>query len=284
MTCINTPLKNYTTFKTGGDASAIAFPKNLDELKKIFNLIRKNNIPYYIIGGGSNILISDKGFDGIIIKLSGELSEIRFDGTMAIAGGGASLIRLSRLAMENGLAGLEFACAIPGTVGGAVMINAGAHGEDISGIINEIHAISADGTVEILKKSDINWGYRRGAGGSRCFFTTIFDLNQKMVDIIKKKMDNCISERNRSQPKGFSAGSIFKNPSGDKAYRLIIEAGFGGACVGDAVVSDKHANFIINRGNASSSDIFNLITQIQNGVRDKFGVNLETEIQLLGEF
>lgn len=281
-------LKKYNTFHTGGNAAAIAIVKNLSELKLLLKIISDNNLKHKILGMGSNLLFSDEGYNGVLFKLDGEFKTIDIDnnisGTTVRVGAGVGLVRLVRETAKAGLSGLEFACSIPGTVGGAIYMNAGAHGEDISMVVNEIHTINMEGKIEIYQKNEINWQYRHGFRHSSKNITTILNLTAQKLDIIKKKIDNYVSLRIASQPKGFSAGSVFRNPEGYKAYKLVIDTGFQRAIIGDAIVSEKHANFILNRGNATSSDIYRLISKIQNAVFEKFGVELKTEIEFVGEF
>lgn len=278
------PFSRLTTFRTGGPAAVLAGPSNLAELKGLFKYIDDNGLPWFVLGMGSNLLVSDRGFDGVVLRLKGELADVNFDGTSVSVGAGASLVKTAHVAMEKGLSGLEFAVAIPGTVGGAVFMNAGAHGGEMSRIVREVRCLDNDNRERVYAAPEIDWGYRRGAVDSRCIFTTIFDFSPQTIDIIKKTMDNNLSVRKRSQPSGFSAGSVFRNPQDAKAYELIILAGMQGASEGGAVVSDMHANFILNRDNAMSADIYRLIRRVRQAVFENSGVELQSEIRFLGDF
>lgn len=278
------PFSSLTTFRVGGPAAALADCAAPEEVQAVFRLAGSEGWPVFVLGKGSNLLVSDRGFDGVVIRLTGGLAGAKFEGTAAEVGAGYGLVKLSREAAKRGLSGLEFACAIPGSVGGAAVMNAGAHGGEFSSVVREIRGLDSEGGLVTWKRGDVEWGYRRGVQNSRCIFTTIFDFSLQSIDIIQKTMDNNLSVRKRSQPQGFSAGSVFRNPQGRKAYELIDGAGLRGACEGGAVVSGMHANFILNRGGAAASDVYRLIRLVQARVREKFGVELETEIRFLGEF
>lgn len=278
------PLKRMTTYRVGGPTRAYVEIDSITGMQKLLQFIRDYQLSWMVLGLGSNLLVSDRGYDGIIVKLKGEFEKFHFDDNRLVSGSGVGLMRLAREAQRRGLSGLEFASGIPGTIGGAVVMNAGAHGKDISGIITQIEAFDSQGTLKKWRVDEVNWEYRGGFLNSRCIITTIFKLNPSKVDRIKKTMDNYLSVRNHSQPKGFSAGSVFRNPEGRKAWKLIQEAGFQGYHIGDAMVSEKHANFIINRKNASASDIYRLIREIQAGVFEKFGIRLRTEVRMIGDF
>ena len=278
------PFSTLTTMRVGGNAAVLADPGNTGELQSLLYIIREHDLPSLIIGKGSNLVVSDRGFDGVVYRLGGDFKAIEFRGDTVIAGGGAGLAMLSRMAAERGFSGLEFAAGIPGTVGGAVVMNAGAHGEDISGITAEVHTVTLNGVTETVSGESVKWGYRHGIDDSRIISTTIFKIFNKSIDIILKKMDNNQNVRKDSQPTGFSAGSVFRNPEGGKAWQFIRDAGFSGFKMGGAVVSDKHANFILNTGNATAADVAGLIRAVQKGVREKFGIELIPEIRLIGEF
>lgn len=278
------PAKKLTTFRSGGKIAVVAYPENEDQLLKIFRFADENGIETFSLGGGSNLLVSDSGFQGVAVKLSGELSKIEINGERMILGGGVSLIRASKAAMRAGLQGLEFACSIPGSVGGAVFMNAGAHGGNIAGIFESAKVLDQNMNLKTLHKNEVSWDYRRGIQDSRNIFTTIFKLNPFTVDKIRKMMDNNIAARKKAQPAGFSAGSVFRNPPGNPAWKLIREAGFAGEKIGGAIVSEMHCNFILNDGNATSSEIYALISKVSKGVEQRFGVKLQREIRLIGSF
>ena len=280
----NATFAETTTFRTGGPIDILVEPATVEELSQTVRILNAESIPYFMLGMGSNLLGSDAGFRGAAVRLKGELSDVSFEGETASAGAGYSLVRLANRAAREGLSGLEFACGIPGTVGGAARMNAGAYGVEIGRIVTEIGTILPDGKVEFLRGDEVEWQYRQGVESSRIIFTTKFKLFTQSIDKILNKMDNNMSSRRNSQPAGYSAGSVFRNPEGEKAYKLILESGLKGERIGGAFVSEKHANFILNDGTATSDDIFRLIRKAQKIVMDKFGFELRPEIRLIGEF
>lgn len=281
------PLAPFTSFKVGGAADYFAQVGNFSELKEAFIFAREHYLQTFVLGKGTNILVSDSGFKGLVIKLSKEFGKILVEDKKVIAGGAAQIAASCSLAVRNSLSGLEWASGIPGTVGGAVKMNAGAHGFSISDILSSA-VIFDSSTLELkrLKKNEIEFGYR--ASSLKDFEIVLeaeFKLMEGNPDEIKKRMESFFQERKKKQPIGQrSAGSVFKNPSGDFAGRLIEAAGLKGVQIGGARVSEVHANFIINSGNATAKEIYNLIRKIQQEVYNKFQVMLELEIILVGEF
>ncbi|OHD55963.1 MAG: UDP-N-acetylenolpyruvoylglucosamine reductase [Spirochaetes bacterium GWF1_51_8] len=278
------PFAKLTTFRAGGPASVLIDVAAEFQLRDLLALIADESLESLCIGRGSNLLISDLGFDGVVFRLTGALAQIEFKGDRGIAGAGASLVEFARAAAKQGLSGLEFAGGIPGSVGGAVYMNAGAHGSDISCAVSEIRVVSPGGETETIGKEAVNWDYRQGLQDSRIISTTIFKFFSETIDRITKKMDNYLNLRKESQPAGYSAGSVFRNPPGEKAWQLIKDAGFMGMKIGGASVSDKHANFIMSDGTAAGGDIYCLIRAVQKGVMEKTGIELIPEIRLIGKF
>lgn len=277
---INEPLDKHTTWRVGGPALFFANIKDRRELEEVVDISKTRNIPVFILGKGSNVLFSDEGFNGIVVKLLGEFEEIKFTRSELIVGGGAGLSVLSKYAIENSIAGLEFANDIPGTVGGAIRTNAGAFGKNIGELVSsvEIYDLESNNIKEIKP----HFEYRACSINNK---QVILKVRLKAERGNRKEILERINEyraaRKLAQPSGRSAGSVFKNPHGLSAGKLIEESGCKGLSVGDAVVSSKHANFIINKGNASSSDILQLIKTVQERVLKNSGNELETEVKLI---
>ena len=281
------PMKFHTTFKTGGNADIFVEPETEEQLFEIIKLCKKENQEYFILGKGSDLLISDKGYRGVIVSTT-KIDYIELISEDVIeAGVGATVSEVSKFALDNLLTGMEFASGIPGSMGGAVYMNAGAYGGESKDIILELKVIEDDNIVRWVGVSDLDLGYR---------YSNIAKLNRVAVAVRLKllkgnkeeifiKMEDFRSRREEKQPLEFpSAGSTFKRPEGHFAGQLIDNAGLRGYSIGGAKVSDKHCGFIINMGNATSSDIYNLILKVQKTVKEKFNVELLTEVKLLGEF
>lgn len=281
------PMKFHTTFKTGGNADIFVEPETEEQLFEIIKLCKKENQEYFILGRGSDLLISDKGYRGVIVSTT-KIDYIELISEDVIeAGVGATVSEVSKFALDNLLTGMEFASGIPGSMGGAVYMNAGAYGGESKDIILEVKVIEDDNIVRWVGVSDLDLGYR---------YSNIAKLNRVAVAVRLKllkgnkeeifiKMEDFRSRREEKQPLEFpSAGSTFKRPEGHFAGQLIDNAGLRGYSIGGAKVSDKHCGFIINTGNATSSDIYNLILKVQKTVKEKFNVELLTEVKLLGEF
>ncbi|MDR1240983.1 MAG: UDP-N-acetylmuramate dehydrogenase [Oscillospiraceae bacterium] len=282
---INEPLSKHTTFKIGGSADVFLNIKNINELKKVTALLKKESLPYFIIGNGSNLLVSDDGYRGIIIKLENEFDKIFVNDEVFLCCGSA--VKLSNAcikAMELGLSGLEFAYGIPGTCGGAVFMNAGAYGGEISESVFESSHIDNNGEIGVFKQKDLMFSYRKSIYSQNKFTITYikFRLSKGNKIEIKRKMDDLMQRRNCKQPLNMpSAGSIFKRPEGYYAGTLIEQCGLKGKTIGGAVVSEKHCGFIINKGNATCSDVIKLIEFIKFEVLRQKGVKLEEEIKIL---
>ena len=278
----NAPMKNHTSFHIGGDASVYVEPKNLEELKKNLFLIQKEAIPFFVLGTGSNILVRDNGFDGIIIS-SKNFASLEIKKNKAIAGSGLKLSFLLASLIKNGLSGLEFLAGIPGTVGGAALMNAGSEEEGIGNFIEKIEIMDFSGKVKNIPKRKLKFSYRN-ANLSKYFFLSKIEFNLKDEDgnLIKEKMRKFLKKKKQYQPiEKHSAGCIFKNPPGLSAGKLIEETGLKGKKKGNAVISEKHANYIINSGKAKAKDVLFLMEKIQEKVYKKFQVKLEPEIKII---
>lgn len=282
---LNENMKNHTSFKVGGPADIMIIPDNYEELQKTIKLCISEDVPYYIIGNGSNLLVKDGGIRGVVIKLT-NLSWIRIDKDRLITGSGALISEVSKKALEASLTGFEFACGIPGCVGGAVAMNAGAYISEVSNVIESAIVIDENGEFKTLTREELELGYRISAV-LKYGYTVLeatFKLEYGEFDKIKSKIDDLQKRRAEKQPLEYpSAGSTFKRPEGYFAGKLIEDTGLKGASVGDAEVSKKHSGFIINKGNANARDILELISFVQSKVFDKYGVELHTEVRIIGE-
>jgi UDP-N-acetylmuramate dehydrogenase len=282
----NELLKNHTSFCIGGPADVLIVPKDEEDLRKIVILCNKYKVPLCVIGNGTKILVGDKGIRGIVIKISNVVNEIRFIEEGVLAGSGMPISRLSTLTAEKGLSGLEFAIGIPGTVGGAVVMNAGAHGRSISDIIISATVMNLKGETHVLSKRNLEFDYRRSVlqKTGEIVLNATFKLRKRDRKKIQRKIEEFVQWRKKTQPLGLpNAGSIFKNPRDDYAGRLIDAAGLKGARVGNAQVSTLRGNFIVNLGEATAEDVLTLMHIVQREVYKKFKVNLTTEIKVLGE-
>lgn len=277
-------MKDYTTYKVGGECIAIVYPTNVENLIKLLKYLKENKIKYKVIGNGSNLIFSDERYDGVIINLK-EFDKLEINDTIVKVGAGYSLVKLSIKTAKLGLAGLEFASGIPGTVGGAVFMNAGAYKSDMGYIVSEVSVLTPDLEVKTLYNKDLDFHYR----------TSFLQKNPDYICLEAKLvlrssnsniLMDIISERKQrrlmTQPLEYpSAGSVFRNPENDFAGRLIEELGYKGKNIGGAYVSDKHANFIINKDHATASDIIKLITEIKEKVKEKYNIDLIVEQEIV---
>ena len=278
-------LSKYSWFNLGGPAKVIFKPKNLNELS-IFLKNTKGFKKIKVLGGGSNTLIRDGGFDGIIIKFGKSFSHISlFDKNTIIAGASTLDTNLSNFALENSLSGFEFLSCIPGTIGGGIRMNSGCYDEDVSKILVSVQAMDLNGMVKIIYSSDIKFSYREcNLDNNLIFISATFRGKKDNKQNIQKKINNLVERKKKDQPSKIkTCGSTFKNPENNKAWKLIRNSGFAGMKFGDAHISEKHCNFFVNEGNAKSSDLENLIYQVKNKVLKKTGINLELELQIIGE-
>lgn len=282
------PLAKHTTFRIGGPCEAMVLPQTMEQAAQILAWVRQFDVPVCILGGGSNILADDEGMRGLVIKLGGQLKHLTIDGTTLQAEAGLPLPVLARRAAEAGLAGLSFAAGIPGTVGGAVVMNAGAHGGQISDIIQSVTYSDEFGQLVTIPAAEAGFVYRSSVFKARPKWTILSvtcRLQKGDPRALKAQMAVYQEERLHKQPQGLpSAGSVFKNPPGDAAGRLIEAVGAKGWRVGGAQVSDIHSNFIVNVGQATSADVLALVERIQEAVWQRFGVQLEREVILLSEW
>ena len=277
-------LSTLTTYKTGGIAKLVVYPNNINNLKQMLKLIHKYNIKYFILGKGSNTLFSDKEFNGVIIKLD-KLNNFKSKQTEIYVESGMILSKLVQASVKNELTGLEFAIGIPGTIGGAIYMNAGAYGNNMSNIVKSVIVLNEEFKIEEIPLEKLKFDYRY----------SIFQDNKNLIcvaaniklehgnhDEIASKIKENLLKRKNSQPLEYpSAGSVFRNPEGNYAGKIIEELGLKGKNIGGAEISTKHANFIINKNNASSSDILNLIKLVQKEVKDKYKIDLKLEQQLV---
>ncbi|MCL4515771.1 MAG: UDP-N-acetylmuramate dehydrogenase [Firmicutes bacterium] len=280
------PMWRHTSFRIGGPAELYIEPRDEEELVKLLAYLREKGIPYLVMGNGTNLLVSDAGIEGAVVHLGDGFKEIRIDGSIIRAGAAAPLIRVAREAAGAGLSGLEFAGGIPGSLGGALYMNAGAHGGDISKVASRARVIHREsGRIEELASGALEFGYRSSLLRKRGYVA----LGAELVlarggpEEIRARMDGYAKKRRATQPQGApNAGSIFRNPPGQAAGRLIEEAGAKGMAVGGAEVSRVHANFIVNRGQATACDVLKLIERMQALVEERYGVKLEPEIEFVG--
>ncbi|GAB2702861.1 UDP-N-acetylmuramate dehydrogenase [Paenibacillus thermoaerophilus] len=282
----NEPLAGYTTWKIGGPADALLIPGGKRQLAETLSLLREAGVPWFVLGRGSNLLVSDKGVRGAVICLGRNFSDVRIEGDVVTAGGAKSLITLSVMAGKEGLTGLEFAGGIPGTVGGAVYMNAGAHGSDVSRILKQAEIVRPTGELAVWSAEELQFGYRYSRLHEQpgIVVEAVFQLQTGDRKEIAARMASNKDRRLRTQPLQLAcAGSTFRNPEGDFAARLIEEAGLKGVRVGDAEVSPLHANFIVNTGQASAEDVLALMDLMRTTVRDKFGIDLVPEVLMIGE-
>ena len=282
----NVTLAPYTTMRTGGPAALFAEPRNAQQLAHVHQWAQEKGLPLLILGNGSNLLIADSGFDGLVIHLGRALSEVSVFAKTLTAQAGASLAAAARAAAQASLTGLEFAAGIPGSIGGAVCMNAGAYGGEIAQVIVSARLLTPEG-VRTVSKDELSLGYRSSAvmQNGWVVLEATFELAPGSPDEIKATMADLAARRREKQPLQYpSCGSFFKRPVGYYAGALIEQAGLKGYRVGDAQVSEMHAGFVINRGHATSSEIYRLMQEVQRRVQAQFGVTLEPEVRLIGHF
>ncbi len=280
------PMSSHTTFRIGGPADYLIFPSSLPQLKQIFQLLRAYDIPYLVLGNGSNVLVRDKGIRGAVIKFNHLFSKIRQEGYTLIVEAGALLKDVSYFAAEAGLAGLEFAVGIPGSIGGAVFMNAGAYDSEMKNVVSKVRSVSPAGSFSELTVEDLELGYRRSIFHYTGQIICEVELSLIMgdPDEIRTKMNDLTTRRESKQPLEMpSAGSTFKRPKGYFAGTLIDQTGLKGLRVGDAMVSTKHAGFVVNAGHATAADVLALIEEVKKCVYAAHGVKLYPEVRIIGE-
>ena len=281
---INEKISNYTTYKVGGKVRAIVYPKGENELIELVKLLKEKHIKYFTLGNGSNVLFSDKMYDGIIIKLD-NFNKITINDNIIEVGAGYPLVKLSNDAMRNSLIGLEFASGIPGTLGGAIFMNAGAYGEDMSKIVESVRVLTSDYKIKTFTNKQMKFSYRTSFLQDHLDYVCI-SATLKLKPGKKEDIENIMNERRlqrrNTQPLTLpSAGSVFRNPEGMYAGKLIEDMGLKGFTVGKAMVSEKHANFIVNMGNAKASDIKKIIDIIKQKALTKYNLRLHVEQRLI---
>ncbi|CAH2713352.1 UDP-N-acetylenolpyruvoylglucosamine reductase [Neobacillus rhizosphaerae] len=282
----NEPLAHHTTIKIGGPVDLFIEPSSVENLKKVMYVIEKHRLNWRAIGRGSNLLVSDKGIAGAIIKLGSGLDHLEVNDTEITVGGGHSLVSLSTLISKKGLSGLEFASGIPGSVGGAVYMNAGAHGSDISKILTRAHILFEDGSLEWLSNEDMEFSYRTSVLQKKrpgIVVEAVFKLALGDRGAIVSQMQKNKDYRKETQPWNFPcAGSIFRNPLPNYAGKLIEITGLKGFSIGGAKVSEMHGNFIVNAGNATAGDVLALIEHVKDTIYSLYEIKMETEVEIIG--
>ena len=279
------PMAGHTTFRIGGPADCLVELESEEQLIRVQNYLNKVELPYFILGNGSNLLVSDEGYRGVVLRIGSGMNRISVNGCELTAEAGATMAQVARVAMEHGLTGLEFASGIPGTVGGGVVMNAGAYDGEMSQVVKQVRVVSRTGESMELDNETMEFGYRKSSIREHCFIVTkvVFQLQTGEREQIKAKMEELVARRREKQPLEYpSAGSTFKRPCGHFAGKLIMDAGLRGYQCGGAKVSEKHCGFVVNAGGATAKDVRRLIQDVQEIIQDKFNVNLETEVLFLG--
>ncbi|ARK31091.1 UDP-N-acetylmuramate dehydrogenase [Halalkalibacter krulwichiae] len=281
----NEPLANHTTWKIGGPCDVLVEPANLNCLKRLMELIQQYELPWRVIGRGSNLLVADGGIEGVVIKLGKGLDHLEINDDVIRVGGGYPVIKLATVISREGLSGLEFAGGIPGSVGGAVFMNAGAHGSDISNILKEALVLYPDGRLEWIQTEDMGFSYRtsRLQKEKGICVEAVFQLEKGEKEKIVQHMQANKDYRRDSQPWKYpTCGSVFRNPLPDYAGQLIEKAGLKGFQIGGAQISTMHANFIVNIEQAKAQDVMDLISHVKDTIKDKYNVDIETEVEMIG--
>ena len=279
----NESLKNHSTFKIGGEAKYIVMPSCVDEIKELISYLKNKNIKFYVIGNGSNLLFDDDGFDGVIVKIAKNFSDVKIEDNVIYAQSGATLARIANLALENSLTGFEFAAGIPGTVGGAIKMNAGAYGGEMKDVVVCTTYLDKNNEIKERINGEQGFVYRNSAfSDDEIILSSKIVFKRGIYDEIKLTMSDLNKRRREKQPLEYpSAGSTFKRPEGYFAAKLIDDASLRGVSIGDAQVSEKHTGFVVNKGNATKKDVVELMEHIKNTVKEKFGVELEAEVKII---
>lgn len=281
------PMSKHTTFRIGGPADFYLCPHSTKEVQQTVQICKEENLPYFILGNGSNLLVSDKGYRGVIIQLWKNFSDISVKDCCITAKAGALLSKVAAEALEEGLTGMEFASGIPGTIGGAVFMNAGAYGGEMKDIIKEVKVLDDQGEIRVLSNEEMKLGYRTSIVKEKGYtvLSAVLQLKKGDVSVIRETMEDLKNRRTSKQPLDMpSAGSTFKRPEGYFAGKLIMDAGLRGYQTGGAQVSEKHCGFVINKDNATAADVCRLLRDVQDKVKEQFGVTLEPEVKFLGKF
>ena len=281
------PMKNHTTFRIGGLADALALPKTPEEVAEVVRFCHEHAQPYYVLGNGSNLLVSDEGYRGLVLQLYRNFNDIQVNGETITVQSGAMLAAVARTAYQTGLTGLEFASGSPGTIGGAVVMNAGAYGGEMKNVLKEVTVLTKEGEVLVIPAKALELGYRTSVIPKNGWIVlgAVLQLKKGDQEQILARMEELKEQRITKQPLDLpSAGSTFKRPEGYFAGKLIMDAGLRGFTVGGAQVSEKHCGFVVNRGNATAADVWELICEVKRRVKEMTGVELEPEVKLLGDF
>lgn len=281
------PMSKHTTFRVGGEAECFLVIRQEEELAKLIPYLNQIEQDYFILGNGSNLLVGDKGYRGIVLKLDNQTEEIRVEGTRITAKAGVLLSQTAAAARENSLTGMEFAAGIPGSIGGGVVMNAGAYGGEMKQVVESVRGMDANGQILTLDNDTMEFGYRTSAIKNRpiVVLEVVLQLSEGRQEEIGAKMEELAQMRKSKQPLEYpSAGSTFKRPEGHYAGKLIMDAGMRGYRIGGAQVSDKHCGFIVNTGKATAADIKEVIEEVQYRVKERFHVSLEPEVVFLGDF
>ncbi len=281
------PMSRHTTFRIGGEAACFIRISSEEQLRKLIPYFENVGIEYFVLGKGSNLLVGDKGYPGVILQISDACQQIEAEGNRLQVQAGAALSKVALFAMERGLEGLEFAAGIPGTVGGGVVMNAGAYGGEMKQVVESVRVLSSEGEILTLDNDTMEFGYRTSIIRNRNFIvlSVTFRLREGNREEIRARIEDFQKRRIEKQPLNYpSAGSTFKRPEGYFAGKLIMDAGLRGFQIGDARVSDKHCGFVVNVGKATARDVTDVIEEVQEKVRERFGVSLEREVIYLGKF
>ena len=281
------PMKNHTTFRIGGPADALALPKTPEEVAEVVRFCHEHAQSYYVLGNGSNLLVSDEGYRGLVLQLYRNFNDIQVNGETITVQSGAMLAAVARTAYQTGLTGLEFASGIPGTIGGAVVMNAGAYGGEMKNVLKEVTVLTKEGEVLVIPAKALELGYRTSVIPKNGWIVlgAVLQLKKGDQEQILARMEELKEQRITKQPLDLpSAGSTFKRPEGYFAGKLIMDAGLRGFTVGGAQVSEKHCGFVVNRGNATAADVWELICEVKRRVKEMTGVELEPEVKRLGDF
>ena len=284
---VNEPMTSHTTFRIGGPADYFVMPETVEELANVLKLCKEENTPYFILGNGSNLLVGDKGFRGVVIQLYKNFDGLSMEGTKITVKSGAMLIRVAKEAGKAGLTGLEFASGIPGTIGGAMVMNAGAYGGEMKDVVTSVTVLTKDGDIKTLSGDEMNFRYRGSVVEDEGYIVleAVMELKEGNLEEIQARMDELSVQRRTKQPLEYpSAGSTFKRPEGYFAGKLIQDAELRGYQVGGAQVSEKHCGFVINAGGATAADVMQLMQDVSDKVMEQFGVTLEPEVKRIGEF
>ncbi|SEA08055.1 UDP-N-acetylmuramate dehydrogenase [Selenomonas ruminantium] len=283
---LNAPMSEHTTFQIGGPADCLIKPANLEETQKILQLVQEYELPLTFVGNGSNMLVSDKGIRGVVVNFADTISSIAVDGTKMTVGAGALLKDVAEAAAQHSLAGMEFACGIPGSIGGAVFMNAGAYGGETKNVVKAVKAVTRAGEIKTYSLEELELGYRHSIfqNNGEAIVEVELELVPGSEAEIRAGIADFTQRRESKQPLEMpSAGSTFKRPEGYFAGTLIDQTGLKGLSVGGAQVSTKHAGFVVNKGGATAADVLNLIREVQKRVKEAHGVELQPEVRLIGE-